>query len=99
MERGASIVAHLGSGSAYYGPAAAACVIIKAIINDEKRVLGVCAYLDGKYDIKDLYLGVPARIGKQGIEDVIEIELSENEKKQLLGSAESIRGQLANLNV
>ncbi|HBU08480.1 MAG TPA: malate dehydrogenase [Candidatus Omnitrophica bacterium] len=99
VERGASIVAHLGSGSAYYGPAAAACVIIKAIINDEKRVLGVCAYLDGKYDIKDLYLGVPARIGKQGIEDVIEIELSENEKKQLLGSAESIRGQLANLNV
>src|SRR3989338_1196133 len=99
VERGASIVGPLGSGSAYYGPAAAACVIIKAIINDEKRVLGVCAYLDGKYDIKDLYLGVPARIGKQGIEEVIEIELSENEKKQLLGSAESIRGQLANLNV
>ena len=99
VERGASIVAHLGSGSAYYGPAAAACDIIKAIVRDEKRVLGVCAYLDGQYNIKDLYLGVPARIGRQGLEEIIEIELSEQEKKQLLNSAESIRKQLANLNV
>lgn len=99
VERGASIVAHLGSGSAYYGPAAAACEIVKALVNDEKRVLGVCAYLDGQYNIKDLYLGVPARIGKQGVEEVIEIDLSEQEKKQLSDSAESIRVQLANLDV
>lgn len=99
VERGASIVAHLGSGSAYYGPAAAACDIVKALVNDEKRVLGVCAYLDGQYNIKDLYLGVPARIGKQGVEEVIEIDLSEQEKKQLSDSAESIRVQLDNLDV
>ena len=97
IERGALIVAHLASGSAYFAPAAATCSIIQAIVKDEKRVIGVCAYLNGEYNISDLYLGVPARIGKEGVEGVVEIELNRQEKEQLLNSAESVRQQIKHL--
>lgn len=93
VERGASIVAHLGTGSAYFGPAAAAANIIKAVVKDEKRIIGVCAYVNGEYGIKGLYIGVPARIGKDGVEGVIEWELNPEEKTAFLRSAESIRQQ------
>lgn len=94
VERGASIVAHLGSGSAYFGPAAAATCLIRAIVKDEKRIIGACAYLNGEYGIKGLYIGVPARIGKDGVEGIIELELNAEERSAFLASAESIRQQI-----
>lgn len=97
VERGASIVAHLGSGSAYFGPAAAVCNIIRAIARDEKRIIGVCAYLNGEYGINGLYIGVPARIGKDGVEAVIELELSKEEKEAFVKSCDSIRQQIEQL--
>lgn len=99
IERGASIVAHLGSGSAYFGPAAAVCNIIRAIARDEKRIIGVCAYLNGEYGINELYIGVPARIGKDGVEAVIELELSKEEKEAFLKSCDSIRQQINSLTI
>ncbi|OGX23571.1 MAG: malate dehydrogenase [Omnitrophica WOR_2 bacterium RIFCSPHIGHO2_02_FULL_45_21] len=97
VERGASIVAHLGSGSAYFGPAAAVCNIIRAIAKDEKRIIGVCAYLNGEYGINRLYIGVPARIGQDGVEAVIELKLSKEEKEAFVKSCDSIRQQINNL--
>ncbi|MEK7578212.1 MAG: malate dehydrogenase [Patescibacteria group bacterium] len=97
IERGASIVAHLGSGSSYFGPAAAVLGIIKAIVKDEKRIIGVCAYLDGEYGVSELYIGVPARIGKDGVEGIIELELAEEEKEAFVKSCDSIRQQISKL--
>ena len=97
VERGASIVAHLGSGSAYFGPAAAVCNIIRAIAKDEKRIIGGCAYLNGEYGINRLYIGVPARIGQDGVEAVIELKLSKEEKEAFVKSCDSIRQQINNL--
>lgn len=91
IERGASIVGHLGSGSAYLGPAQAVCDIIRAIIYDEKRLIGSCCYLSGEYGVKDLYLGAPAKIGKDGVEEIVGLELSSEEKEAFLKSADSIR--------
>lgn len=94
VERGASIVSHLGAGSSFFAPAAAITEIVRALMNDEKKVIGVCAYLNGQYGIKDLYLGVPARIGKNGVEEIIELELSAQERESLLNSARDIRRQV-----
>lgn len=99
VERGASIVAHLGSGSAYFGPAAAVGNIIRAIAGDEKRIIGVCAYLNGEYGINGLYIGVPARIGKDGVESVIELELSKEEREAFLKSCDSIRQQISSFSI
>jgi len=89
--RGAEIVSLLGSGSAYFAPSAAIAAIVKAIAKDEKRTLGVCAYLNGEYGVKDICIGVPCRIGRDGIEDIIELDLSKKEKQDFLLSAEAIR--------
>lgn len=91
--RGASIVSHLGSGSAYFAPAAAIADIVKAIVNDEKRAIGVCAYLEGEYGVKDLYLGVFAKIGKYGLENIVGLDLNKEEKEAFVKSADSIRQQ------
>ncbi|MFH1641231.1 MAG: malate dehydrogenase [Candidatus Omnitrophota bacterium] len=89
--RGAEIVSLLGSTSAYFAPSAAITQIVRAIIKDEKRILGISAYLNGEYGIKGICIGCPCRIGREGIEQIIELDLSEQEKKVLLQSAESIR--------
>jgi len=89
--RGLEIVSLLGSGSAYFAPSAAIAKIARVIAKDEKRAIGVSAYINGEYGIKDLYMGVPARLGREGIEDIIELELSKEEKEKLLASAESLR--------
>ncbi len=99
VERGASIVAHLGQGSAFFAPGAAIAGIVQAIVNDEKKVIGVCAYCNGEYGINGLYIGVPAKIGKGGVEKIVELELSADEKAAFLKSAESIRGQISGLKV
>lgn len=89
--RGAEIVSFLGSGSAFFAPSAAVAEMVKVIAKDEKKVMGACAYLDGEYGIQDVCIGVPVRLGKGGIEKIIELDLSEDERKELLASAGSIR--------
>jgi len=89
--RGAEIVGLLGIGSAYFAPSAAIAEIVKVIIKDEKRVIGVCAYLNGEYGIKDICIGVPCRLGKNGIENIIELDLNKKELGLLKDSALAIR--------
>jgi len=91
LNRGAEIVALLGSGSAYYAPSAAITELVKAVAKDEKRILGVCAQLNGEYGIRDTCIGVPCRIGKGGIEGIVELQLNPEELKALIGSAETVR--------
>jgi malate dehydrogenase len=87
---GGEIVALLGT-SAWYAPGAAAAQIVDAIMLDEKRVLPCTALLEGEYGIDGLYMGVPVRLGASGIEGVIELELSEDERTALQRSAEAVR--------
>jgi len=94
FERGKEIVSLLGSGSAYFAPSQAIAAIVRSIVKDEKRVIGVSAYLKGEYGVKDACVGVPCRIGKNGIEKIIELELNKEEKTHFSDSAESIRKNL-----
>jgi malate dehydrogenase len=91
---GGEIVNLLGNGSAYYAPAASIVQMAEAIVKDKKRILPAVAYLEGEYGYEDLYLGVPTVIGGEGIEKVIEIPLSELERKALDKSAQSVRDVL-----
>lgn len=88
---GAEIVALLKTGSAFYAPATSACAMIQAMLGNQKTVLPVCAYLQNEYGIQGLYFGVPARLGREGVERVVEIPLSDSEKKALLLSAAKVR--------
>ncbi|MDD5770819.1 MAG: malate dehydrogenase [Candidatus Omnitrophica bacterium] len=97
--RGAEIVANLGTGSAFFAPSAAIASIVKAIAKDEKRVIGLCSYLNGEYSIKDTCIGVPCRLGKDGIEKIIELELSGEERDKLRKSAETVAQAAAQLPV
>jgi malate dehydrogenase len=93
-DRGAEIVQLYGTGSAFYSPSAAVYKMITAIVNDTKEVMPVSAYLEGEYGLKDIYIGVPCRIGKNGIEEVIHLEISKEEKEAFLKSAQAIKGTL-----
>jgi len=97
VNRGAEIVSLLGSGSAYFAPSAAAASLVKAIAKDEKRTIGVCTYLDGEYGIKGVCLGVPCRIGINGIEKIIELDLSKKEKDRLFCAALSLKDLIKQL--
>ena len=88
---GAEIVGLLKTGSAYYAPASAAVEMAEAILKDKKKILPCAAYLEGEYGIKNLFIGVPVKLGARGIEQVIEIRLNEEEKKALQSSAEAVR--------
>jgi len=88
---GAEIVKHLKTGSAYYAPSASAVAMVEAILLDSDRILPVCAYLQGEYGLSDVYCGVPAALGKDGISRVIEIDLSDASKKALHSSADQVR--------
>ncbi len=93
-KRGAQIVSLLGQGSAYYAPSAAIFNLVESIIMDKKRTHCVSAFLQGEYGLKDLYIGVPVKIGKGGVEEIIQIELSPEEKKAFQNSAGSIKNSL-----
>ncbi|SFX59471.1 malate dehydrogenase (NAD) [Thermoactinomyces sp. DSM 45891] len=95
---GGEIVNLLGNGSAYYAPAAALTQMAEAILKDKKRILPSIAYLEGEYGYNDLYLGVPTVLGGSGIERVIELELTDDEKKELDKSADSVRKVMQVLN-
>ena len=88
---GAEVVKLLKSGSAYYAPSAAVCEMVDSIVHDQKRVLPCAAYLEGEYGLKGLYMGVPCRLGAGGLEEVVEITLSSDERGQLEQSAEAVR--------
>ncbi|WP_100402127.1 malate dehydrogenase [Bacillus sp. FJAT-42315] len=88
---GGEIVALLGNGSAYYAPAAALVEMAEAILKDQRRVIPSIAYLEGEYGFDGIYLGVPTILGKGGIEQIIELELTEDEKAALAKSADSVR--------
>ena len=87
---GGEIVNLLGT-SAWYAPGAAAAQMVEAIIRDQKRIFPVCAWLQGEYGLKDIYLGVPVKLGKNGIEQIIELKLNAEEKKLLNESAKSVK--------
>ena len=95
--RGAEIVASIGTGSAFFAPSAAITAIVKTIVKDEKRVIGLCSYLSGEYGIKDTCIGVPCRLGRNGVEKVVELELSQEEKTQLYKSAALVAQAAAQL--
>jgi len=88
---GAEIVSLLKTGSAFYAPAAAAFMMVEAIIHDTGAVLPVSAYMNGQYGLEDIYVGVPVRLGRDGIMEIIEIELTDGEREALHRSAEIYR--------
>ena len=92
---GAEIVKHLKTGSAYYAPSAGAVQMAEAIVNDQRRILPCAAWLQGEYGMKDLFLGVPCLLGRKGLERVIEVELTSDEKAALQKSADAVREPMA----
>jgi malate dehydrogenase len=89
---GAEIVNLLKTGSAYYAPASAAVEMAEAILKDKRKILPCATYLTGQYGYKDLFIGVPAKLGKGGVQEVIEIKLLPEEKTALDKSADAVRG-------
>ncbi|HSE91748.1 MAG TPA: malate dehydrogenase [Methylomirabilota bacterium] len=88
---GAEIVNYLKSGSAYYAPAASAVEMVEAILKDKKKILPCAAYLNGQYGVKGLYVGVPVKLGRNGVEQVIEITLSADEQAAFQRSVAAVR--------
>ncbi|MBU0504306.1 MAG: malate dehydrogenase [Candidatus Omnitrophota bacterium] len=97
--RGLEIVSLLGNGSAFFAPSAAITELVAEIIKNEKRTIGVSAYLNGEYGVKDVTIGVPCVIGKKGIEDIVELSLSPEEKNKFHESAQSIRQLISQINI
>lgn len=88
---GAEIVSYLKTGSAFYAPSASVLEMIESIVKDKKKILPCAVYLTGQYGIKDLYVGVPVKLGKNGIEQVMEIKLTDAEKQELRKSADAVQ--------
>lgn len=88
---GAEIVQHLKTGSAYYAPSAAAVQMAEAIVKDKKRILPCSAWLEGEYGLNGLYLGVPCKLGRGGLDAILEVELTGEERAALESSAEAVR--------
>jgi malate dehydrogenase len=88
---GAEVVKLLKSGSAYYAPSASVCEMVDSIVLDQKRVLPCAAYLQGEYGLDGIFVGLPCRLGATGLEEIIEIELSSDERGQLDRSAAAVR--------
>jgi malate dehydrogenase len=89
--KGGGEIVNLMGTSAYYAPAASAVAMAKAYLYDEKRVLACAAYLEGEYGYKDIFMGVPCVLGARGVEKVVEISLSEDERAMLAKSAKSVQ--------
>jgi malate dehydrogenase len=94
---GAEIVGYLKTGSAYYAPSAASVQMAEAIVKDKKRILPCAAYLQGEYGMEGLFLGVPCKLGRNGLEQVIEVELTSEEREALERSAEAVREPMKSL--
>jgi malate dehydrogenase len=96
-DAGAEVVALLKKGSAYYAPSAAIAQMVNGIAGDTKEILPVCAWTSGQYGISDVYVGVPARLGGGGVEQIVELDLNEEELTALRAAAEGIRSKCAAL--
>ena len=94
---GAEVVELLKTGGAYYAPASAICVMVESIIYNQPRILPVAAYLQGEYKLQDIFIGVPCRLGCQGIESILELDLTHQELSELHTSADSVRNNLERL--
>ena len=94
---GGEIVNLLGTGSAYYAPAASLLQMTESILLDKKRVIPAIARLDGEYGYKDLFIGVPCVLGKNGVERIIEIELNDEERAMMDKSAASVRNVVSGI--
>ena len=94
---GAEIVGYLKTGSAYYAPSAAAVQMAESIVKNKRRILPAAAYLEGEYGQEGIYLGVPCKLGEGGLQEIVEVELTESEAAALAGSADHVRGTMANL--
>ncbi|KAA3636291.1 MAG: malate dehydrogenase [Armatimonadetes bacterium] len=94
---GAEIVAFLKTGSAYYAPSAAAASMVKAVIDDQGAEMPVCAWMEGQYGISDVYLGVIARLGVNGVEEVLEVDLTDAERAGLEEAAVAVAEKVADL--
>jgi malate dehydrogenase len=94
---GAEVVALLKTGSAYFAPSSSVVAMVDAIVNDTKAMLPVCAWVTGQYGISDVYVGVPARLGRAGVEEIVELDLNEDELGRLRAAAEGIRAKCADL--
>jgi len=94
---GAEIVGLLKTGSAYYAPSSAAVEMAEAILKDKKKILPCAAYLEGEYGINNLFIGVPVKLGAKGVEEIIEIRLSDEEKKALRHSADAVQELVTDL--
>ena len=94
---GAEIVSHLKTGSAYYAPGAATAKMVEAIIKDEKLLIPASAYLRGEYGYRDIFLGVPVLLGGHGVERIVEVKLSSDEKQALDQSAKAVEEGVATL--
>ena len=94
---GAEIVGLLKTGSAYYAPSSAAAAMVAAVAGDTGEVMPACAWLTGQYGIDGVYLGVPARLGKGGVKEIVELPLADDELKSLVEASEAVRSKCADL--
>jgi malate dehydrogenase len=94
---GAEVVALLKTGSAYYAPSSAATAMVAAVLADSREVMPVCAWVTGEYGIDGVYLGVPARLGRRGVEEVVELPITEGEVADLREAAKAVRSKQADV--
>ena len=94
---GIEIVNYLKTGSAFYAPASSTAIMVEAIIQDRKRIFPVAAYLNGEYGLKEVFVGVPVKLGMKGIEQIIELKLAPKELEALHKSAEAVKQNVAKL--
>lgn len=90
VKGGAEVVAHLKTGSAFYAPGASIAQMVEAILTDSREIMSVCAHIEGQYGINDLYMNVPTRLGRKGVEEVVEFVLTAEELSALQASAASV---------
>jgi len=94
-KKGGGEIVNLMGTSAWYAPGAAAAQMVESIVRDQKRIFPCCCWLTGQYGMKDIYLGVPCKLGSNGIEEILELKLNEKEMLMLNDSAKSVRGVLS----
>jgi malate dehydrogenase len=95
---GAEIVALLKTGSAYFAPSSAAATMVKSIISDANDVMPACSWVEGEYGISDVYLGVPTKLGKNGVTEVVELELNSYELTDLKNASDAVKDKVKELN-
>jgi malate dehydrogenase len=92
---GAEIVSYLKTGSAYYAPSAAVTQMVEAIVRDKRRILPCAAWVQGEYGVSGIYLGVPCKLGRKGLERILEVKLSPDEATALKQSAAAVKETMA----